>query len=383
MKLLHLADLHIGKRVHGFCMLADQRAVLEQVKNYIALHRPQALILAGDIYDRSNPSAEAIALFSDFVGSVLNDYKTPILAVAGNHDGAELIGYGNQIFDKLNFYIEGVFKSQVRKVQLRDEAGPVNFYLLPFADYQVVRDTLQNPLIKNLDEAAQAVMEIIRADFNEQERNVLITHGYITGGSDPELCDSEKPLSIGGKGNISAGHFEIFDYVALGHLHQAQKIGSDKIRYAGSLLPYSFSEERHKKTITLLELTADSLPKIELLPIAIPHSMHTLRGSLAELLADIRPELKQAYLQIILTDESELVEPKRQLDRCYDNIMLFSIQSRLTMLQNIQLDNAKRKHKEPLAMFADFYHTCTQEAMSTAESDFMKECIAELKGGEL
>lgn len=381
MKLLHLADLHIGKRVHGFCMLADQRAVLEQVKEYIDIHKPQALILAGDIYDRSNPSSEAIALFGEFVSTVLNEYKTTILAVAGNHDGAELIGYGNQIFNKMNFHIEGVFQNIVRKVQLRDEYGEVNFYLLPFADYQVVRDVLHNPTIKNLDEAAQTVMVDINATITVQERNVLITHGYVTGGTDPELCDSEKPLSIGGKGNVSAAHFAMFDYVALGHLHQAQKIGSDKIRYAGSLLPYSFSEEKHKKTITLVDMDAKGVVQIQLLPLTLPHSMHTLKGSLNELLDNVRPELKQAYLQIILTDEGELIEPKRQLDRCYNNIMLFSIESRLNTIASIQLDNAKRKHKAPLDMFADFYQACTQEEMNVAEREFMIASIEQLKGG--
>lgn len=380
MRFLHLADLHIGKKVHGFCMLADQRVVLEQVKTYIQEYQPQAVILAGDIYDRSNPSAEAIALFGEFVSAVLNEYKTPILAVAGNHDGAELIGYGRQIFDKFNFYIEGVFKREVRKVVLHDEYGPVNFYLLPFADYQVVRDILQNPEIKNLDEATQSIMQELQTDFNSAERNVLITHGYVTGGLDPELCDSEKPLSIGGKGNVNAEHFSIFDYVALGHLHQAQKISSEKIRYAGSLLQYSFSEERHKKSITLVEMSATGAVQIELLPISLPHRMHTLTGELQELLENIQPELKDAYLQVILTDEGELIEPKRQLDRHYDHIMLFSIQNRLSALQDIQLANAKRKHKVPLDMFADFYLSCTQAEMNEIERELIVASIEELGG---
>lgn len=381
MKFLHLADLHIGKKVHGFCMLADQRAVLEQVKAYIALHQPHAVILAGDIYDRSNPSAEAIALFSEFVSTVLNDYKTPIMAIAGNHDGAELIGYGNRIFDKFNFYIEGVFNSKIRKVSLLDEYGPVHFYLLPFADYQVVRDILQNPDIKSLDEAMQSVMQDLALELNTQERNVLITHGYVMSGSDPELCDSEKPLSIGGKGNVNAEHFALFDYVALGHLHQAQQIGRPSMRYAGSLLQYSFSEEWHKKSLTLVELAAKGDVHVELLPLALPHAMHTLTGSLTELLNNIQPELKEAYLQIILTDEDELIDPKRQLDRRYERIMLFSIQNRLNALQNIQLSNAKRKHKVPLDMFADFYTACTQEPMNAAECELIAASIEELKGG--
>lgn len=381
MRVLHLADLHIGKKIHGFCMLADQRAVLEQVKEYIGIYRPQAIILAGDIYDRSNPSAEAIALFADFIDSVLNICKTPILAVAGNHDGAELIAYGNKIFDKLNFYIEGVFQPELRKVMLTDEFGPVNFYLLPFADYQVVRDVLRNPDIKSLDEATQIVMEGLKVRINQQERNILITHGYISGSSDPELCDSEKPLSIGGKDNVRAEHFAMFDYVALGHLHQAQKVGSDKIRYAGSLLKYSFSEENHKKTITLVDIDSTGKVGIQLLPLKLPHDMHTLKGTLSELLNDVRPDLKADYLQVILTDDGELLEPKRQLDKCYDNIMLFSLQNRLNTIQHIQLANAKRKHKQPFDMFADFYFASTQESMSESERELIQESIDELKGG--
>lgn len=375
MRLLHVADLHLGKKIFGFDLLEDQKYVLQQIKAYISEYKPDALLLAGDIYDRSNPSAEALGVFDAFAAQVLLELKTPILAVAGNHDGAQLIGYGRQLLGKVGLHVEGVFSAQVRKVVLCDEHGAVNFYLLPFADYQVVRDVLGDSQIKSLNEAMLATMEQLRQDFDPLARNVLLTHGYITGGGDLELSASEKPLSIGGKDYVSADSLAIFNYVALGHLHQAQRVGSDKIRYAGSILKYSFSEEQHKKSVTLVELDGAGQVSIQLLPLQPLHDMRTLVGELAELLQNVRTDLTDCYLQVILTDCGEPIEPKRQLDAIYKRIMLFGMQNRLDTLRHSQLAGIERRNKTPLELCDEFCVFCTEHHLSEAERSILEQLI--------
>ncbi len=378
MRLLHLSDLHLGKKIFGFDLLTDQKFVLKQIKKYIVEHRPDALIIAGDIYDRTTPPAEAIALFDQFLSEVLLQLHTPVLAVAGNHDGAELIGYGRELLSKVQLYMEGRFTRTVRKVTLHDADGGVDFYLLPFAEYQTVRDVLEQNEIQSADQAMQAIMETIQKDLNPQHRNVLITHGYIGGGTPPEICDSEKPLSIGGKSWVSSEHLEIFDYVALGHLHKAQSVGSDKIRYAGSPLKYSFSEEHHKKTVTLVDIDADGIPSIELLPLNCLHDLRTLKGEFADLLHNVRTPMQDCYLQVVLTDTGELYEPKRQLDKVYPYIMLFGMEQRLKEIRSLQENSALRKHKEPTEMLEEFYTFCTDGTMSELERELLVRTMEEL-----
>ena len=226
MRLLHLGDLHFGKVVNSFSMLEDQRYVLEQVKSYIKTYQPDALLLAGDIYDRSVPPARAVALYSEFLKEVLVELKTPVLAVAGNHDGADLINFGHELFEAAHYYVAGRYTKEIKKVVLRDEFGPVNFYLLPFADYAVVRELHEDETVKSLDDAMRVTLAANPIDATE--RNVLLTHAFVVGQSEEILIsDSEKKLVVGGKESVSSAYFEAFDYVALGHLHRTQKVGSD------------------------------------------------------------------------------------------------------------------------------------------------------------
>lgn len=371
MRLLHLSDLHLGKKVFGFDMLPDQKIVLEEIKTFIQQHSPQAVIIAGDIYDRTNPPAEAISLFNNFLSDVLINLKTPILAVAGNHDGAELIGYGRELLSKVNLHIEGSFNKNIRKVTLQDEYGNVDFFLLPFAEHQVVRDVLQDPSIQSPDLAMQSICQLMQSSFTNSHRKVLITHGYIGGGNSPEICESEKPISIGGKSWVSAEHLSQFDYVALGHLHKAQQVNSNKIRYAGSLLKYSFSEQNHQKSATLVDINEYGEVTIQLLPITLPHDMCTLQGSFQDLLTNIRTHLQNSYLQVILTDKEELWEPKRQLDKIYPYIMLFGIAEHLDSIRTLQITSANRKNKPPIEMIEDFYFFCTEQHMSDNERSIL------------
>ena len=377
MRLMHLGDLHFGKMVNGFLMIEDQEFVLEQIKQYIQTYRPDAVMLAGDIYDRSVPPARAVALYNQFLKDLLIELKTPVLAVAGNHDGAELIDFGHELFEAAQYYVAGNFTKIIKKVRLQDDAGPVNFYLLPFADYAVVREALNHPEIKSLNDAMKAIMEANPIDSTE--RNVLITHAFVVGGEAPEQSESEKKLVVGGKESVDATLLEHFDYVALGHLHRTQRVNSDKIRYSGSLLKYSFSEEHYHKSMTMIDLDAEGEISIELLPLKPRRDMRTITGKLDELLT-LEDEGQEDYLRVILTDEGELLEPMAKLRQVYPNVMLLELERRFSEFKGSQLSASARQTKSTEELFADFYEHHRGESLHEAGKQVIEQTIKVMKG---
>ena len=377
MRLMHLGDLHFGKMVNGFLMIEDQEFVLEQIKQYIQTYRPDAVMLAGDIYDRSVPPARAVALYNQFLKDLLIELKTPVLAIAGNHDGAELIDFGHELFEAAQSYVAGNFTKIIKKVRLQDDAGPVNFYLLPFADYAVVREALNHPEIKSLNDAMKAIMEANPIDSTE--RNVLITHAFVVGGEAPEQSESEKKLVVGGKESVDATLLEHFDYVALGHLHRTQRVNSDKIRYSGSLLKYSFSEEHYHKSMTMIDLDAEGEISIELLPLKPRRDMRTITGKLDELLT-LEDEGQEDYLRVILTDEGELLEPMAKLRQVYPNVMLLELERRFSEFKGSQLSASARQTKSTEELFADFYEHHRGESLHEAGKQVIEQTIKVMKG---
>ena len=259
LKIIHTADWHIGKIVNEFSMIDDQKFILNSLIELIRAERPDALVIAGDLYDRSIPPVEAVELLDDVFCKVLLELKTPILVIAGNHDGAERMSFGSKLFINNGLYIAGVFDGEVKKVALHDEYGPVNFYLLPFADPRQIRHIYGEDNISNHDIAFKRVIEEIKKTMNTEERNILIAHGYVTkiGEDEAVTSDSERPLSIGGTDVVNYENFTCFNYTALGHLHGPQRVGTDNIRYSGSLLKYSFSEVNHKKGVNIVEIDAN------------------------------------------------------------------------------------------------------------------------------
>ena len=377
MRLMHLGDLHFGKMVNGFLMIEDQEFVLEQIKQYIQTYRPDAVMLAGDIYDRSVPPARAVALYNQFLKDLLIELKTPVLAIAGNHDGAELIDFGHELFEAAQYYVAGNFTKIIKKVRLQDDAGPVNFYLLPFADYAVVREALNHPEIKSLNDAMKAIMEANPIDSTE--RNVLITHAFVVGGEAPEQSESEKKLVVGGKESVDATLLEHFDYLALGHLHRTQRVNSDKIRYSGSLLKYSFSEEHYHKSMTMIDLDAEGEISIELLPLKPRRDMRTITGKLDELLT-LEDEGQEDYLRVILTDEGELLEPMAKLRQVYPNVMLLELERRFSEFKGSQLSASARQTKSTEELFADFYEHHRGESLHEAGKQVIEQTIKVMKG---
>lgn len=380
MKFFHLADLHIGKKVNGYSMIDDQRVLLNQIVAHLAAEKPDALILAGDIYDRRNPPVEAVALFDDFVSRVVLEQQVPILAIGGNHDGGERLGFANAIQAKAGLHLVGSFTWPLPKVRLYDADGPVDVTLMAYADLAVLHALV--PETAELD-FPQAMDWVLRhTDLDPAARQVLVAHGVVTGDAPLETCDSERELSIGGTEYWQSASLAGFDYVALGHLHQAQRAGSERIRYAGSLMQYSFSEENQQKVMLSVTLDKDGALDVQPLPLVGPRRLVTVKGLLDELLSvPERVRVHQNdYLRVVLEDTGSLLEPMQRLKQCYPNIMLMERQA----LPEVVLDQplpqaAEGTKRSPLDMFAAFYEQVMEEAPGEELCTVMKSVFDEVQ----
>lgn len=380
MRILHTADWHIGKIINQVYMTKDQEYILKELIKIIKEEKPDVIIIAGDLYDRSIPPIEAVELLDWVFSKILLELKTPIIAIAGNHDSADRLSFANKILRDNGLFIEGKFNNKVEKVVLQDEFGPINFYLIPYSDPAQVRYTLKDDNIKNHNEAMKAIINSIK--FNKKERNVAIAHGFITGIEALEKSDSERPLSIGGTDFVSVDYFKDFNYTALGHLHSNQKVSKDNIRYSGSILKYSFSEVNHKKGIVIVDIGEKGEANInfkELVPI---RDMRKIKGQLNKLLD---PKVYgntnlEDYLHVVLTDEGELIDPINKLREVYPNIL--SIEREAYMKENeVALTSAGKgvRHKSKLQLFKNFYSNIMGEELSEEKEEIIKNVIEKLQ----
>lgn len=380
MRFYHLADLHIGKKVNGYSMIDDQKALLAQVTAQIKEEKPAALILAGDIYDRRNPPVEAIGLFDSFVSEVVLTLGVPILAIGGNHDGGERLGFANAIQAKAGLFLAGCFTWPLPKVRLEDADGPVDIYLMAYADLAVLHTLVPETEKMDYPEAMDHILS--HTPLDPQARHVLVAHGVVTGDEALATCDSERSLSIGGTEFWQSEALSDFDYVALGHLHQAQRAGSDHIRYAGSLMQYSFSEEGQQKVMLDVDLDAAGAVVVGALPLTPLHQLVTIQGTLDALLdvpEAVRPH-QADYLRVVLEDEGTLLEPMQRLKQCYPNIMVMERRSGMTAEAGAALPSSATAtvKRSPLEMFTAFYEQMTDDAPTEEMCDVMAQIFAEL-----
>jgi len=375
MKLLHIADLHIGKHVNEFNIIEDQKYILEQILRITDEEKPDGILIAGDVYDKSQPSAEAVELLDEFL-TQLTAFRQPIFIISGNHDSPERLSFGSRIMQKNGLHIVGLFDGVLQKVTLEDEHGIVNIYLLPFLKPAMVKSFFEQS-IESYDEAAQAV--ISTAEINTQERNILLAHQFVVNGTQqPERSESES-LSVGGMDNVDVSTFEIFDYVALGHLHRPQRVGRDTVHYAGSPLKYSFSEARHQKSATLLYLGVKGELSIHQLPLIPLHDLREIKGPIAELLRIGREEAERTedYIHATLTDEEEIYDAIGQLRQVYPNLMALDFENSRTgqaVFSQIAA-SSDVAGKSPMDLFAAFYqmqnnNELTQEQIHVMERTF-------------
>lgn len=317
MKVVHLSDLHLGKRVNEFSMIEDQKYILEQILNIIIENKADAVMIAGDIYDRPVPPVQAVELFDGFLTALMK-INIPVMVISGNHDSAERIGFGADIMSAGRIYMSHAFDGKMQCVTLTDEYGPVNFYMLPFVRSSAVRAYFDAD-IKDYNDAVGAVIQ--RVTCNTDERNVIISHQFVTGA---RTCQSEE-ISVGGLDNVDASVYAIFDYAALGHIHGPQNIG-DNIRYCGTPLKYSFSEINHKKSVTIVELGPKGSVGVDCVPLKPLRDMCEIKGTYMELTArDFYLGLKtDDYYHIILTDEDDVYDAAAKLRVIYPNLMKIS-----------------------------------------------------------
>ena len=374
MKFAHIADLHIGKRVHDFSMLEDQRYILDQMLGIFEEQRVDGILIAGDVYDKVVPSAEAVQLFDEFI-TRLAKLKMPVYMISGNHDSAERLSFGAKLFESSDIYISQVYDGKVKKVGLEDEYGLVNVYLLPFLKPATVRHVLQRDDIESYEDSVTVALQECEVDASQ--RNVLDAHQFVTGA---DRCDSEE-TSVGGLDNVSAEVFDEFDYVALGHIHRPQKMGKETLRYSGTPLKYSFSEVEHKKSVTIVELLEKGNVQINTVPLVPLRDMRKVRGTYMEVTAkeSYTAENKMDYLQITLTDEEDVPGALQKLRTIYPNLMRLEYDNKRTR-ENKEVQAVEtQEQKSELELFGEFYELLNNEPMKEEQTEFMENLIRGLK----
>lgn len=370
MKFLHLSDLHIGKRVNEVSMLDDQAYILDQILDIADTEQPDAVLIAGDIYDRSIPSNEAVTLFDDFLVKLAKRHL-PVLMISGNHDSPERLSFGGRLLDASGIYISPVYHGDIQPITLTDSYGPVHFWLLPFIRPAHVRRFFPDEPIESYTDACRTVISHMPID--PAERNVLITHQFVTGAV---TCESEE-LSVGGTDNVDASIFDVFDYVALGHIHGPQNIGSNRIRYCGTPLKYSFSEADHHKSVTVVTLGKKGTLNLQLSPLLPRHDLRQIRGSFATLTdkSSYEGTTLNDYLHVILTDEEDIPEAVGKLRLIYPNIMKLSYDNTRTRTDQIIDAATDVQRKTPLELFEELYEMQNNQPMSEEQRTFAQDLI--------
>ena len=373
MKFIHTSDWHIGRQLHNVSLLADQRHVLQQLIDYIEQEAVDAVVIAGDIYDRSVPPSTAVELLDEVLTSICMDMKVPVMLISGNHDSAERLRFGSRQLRQAGLHILGSLEQVTEPVIISSATGETAFYGIPYHDPEMVRN-LSGESISTYDEAHTYLVEKILQASTRDTKNVLISHCFIDGA---EESDSERPLSIGGSDRVSYQPCLAFDYVALGHLHAPQYKGAQYIRYSGSILKYSFSEQHQKKGVTLVEIDAKGFSSSKHLPLIPLRDMRILEGEFSALLEQgkVDPH-NDDYLLIRLTDRHAILEPMARLREVYPNVLQLEKPGMLISgEQKMKRETLKRGE---LDMFRDFFEQVYGQTMSDEQDKAIQATIAEL-----
>ena len=387
MKFFHLSDLHIGKQLHRYNLKEDQQVILKEVITYAKELRPDAIVIAGDIYDKSVPSAEAGNVFHEFMTDLSEiTPEIPILIISGNHDSPDRLKYASEILKRHHIYLAGNVperpEEHIEKVTLHDAYGEVDFYLLPFMKPAYVKNIFVDGTPETYSDAVKEIIKREKIDYKDK-RNVLVSHQFYVGekAESPETCDSEV-FSVGGIDNVDIGSVKEFDYVALGHLHGAQCIGKPEIRYCGTLLKYSVSESTQNKSLTVVTLKAKGeKPEIENYPLHPLRDVRKKKGTLDEIIKEAQETEKDDYISITLTDEIDPYKPKEQLERIFSHILEIRVDNQRTRTKLKEMDE-ELVMKDPFTSFAEFYKEMQGREMNGEEETIMKEIFDKAKGVE-
>ncbi|MBU8907562.1 exonuclease SbcCD subunit D [Desertibacillus haloalkaliphilus] len=353
MKLFHTADWHLGKLIQGVYMTEDQRYVLTQFIDAIKEEKPDAVIVAGDLYDRAIPPTEAVNLLDELFEEIVTNLNTPVLAIAGNHDGPDRIDFGNSFMKSNGLHLVGQLRTSLPPVKLRDQYGEVHFHLVPYAEPGMVRHVFADDSIRTHDDAMRVITTKITEALDHQARHVFVGHAFVTakGEQAENTSDSERPLTIGGAEHVPSSYFEAFHYTALGHLHQAHNVSSNQIRYAGSPLKYSVSEENHKKGFYVVELDEFGEVTVEKRLLKPRRDMYTVEAYIDELETH---EMNDDYVFVRLLDENPVLYPMEKVRSVYPNAMHVE---RKIIRQHSEQSNmdVNREQMDELSLFRSFY----------------------------
>ena len=376
MKLFHLSDLHIGKRVNEFSMIEDQKYILTQILYAADQEKPDGILISGDVYDRTIPTAEAVQGFDAFL-TRLSEQKIPAFIISGNHDSAERLAFGSSLMGKSGIYFSKVYDRTVEKIPMQDAYGTVWIYLLPFLRPSTIRHALPERA-EEVQSAADAVrIALEQTKIDEKERNVLLAHQFVTGA---KRCDAEE-LQVGDVDQIPAELFASFEYVALGHIHSPQKVGRETVRYCGAPLKYSFSEAGQEKSITVVELKEKGSVDLRTIPLKPLHDLRKIRGTYLEVTAKSFYENRDCedYLQVTLTDEEDVPDGMAKLRTIYPNLMRLEYDNKRTR-SNAEVRAAERvEEKSELELFQEFYELQNNQSMTEVQEQFVEELLRGMK----
>ena len=374
MKFLHTSDLHIGKKLYEASLYEDQKHMLAELRRLALAEKVDAVVIAGDLYDRSMPPTEAVELLDDFLTGLINE-SIPVIMISGNHDSPERVGFGGRILERQGLYIGGVYDGSLRRVSFRDGEQEVCFVCLPFVKPGVVGKN-------NCQEAVAEILARENIDFQDGKQYVLVTHYFVTGeaGQMPELSESETGTYVGGIDNVTADVFKGFAYVALGHIHKSQRVSGGEIYYSGSPMKYAFSEASQEKTVNIVEVTKEGV-RVEKRPLKPYLDMRVIKGELGAL---ISPEVVNAegvncedYIQAILTDKEALIDPIGTLRSVYPNVLQIVLEKNYAVKEELYSSSFQARQKSIPELFGEFYEMLTGAELSQAQAEAVEEAARE------
>lgn len=373
MKFIHISDLHLGKRLHEVSLIDDQQAILGQILDITDSEKPDGVLIAGDIYDKSVPAAEAVSLFDHFLAE-LAKRRLEVFVISGNHDSPERIAFGSKIMDGAGIHLSPVYDGKITPTTLKDDIGEVDVYMLPFVKPSHVRRFYGDEDINSYTDAVKVAVE--KMGIDSSKRNVLITHQFVTGAT-----RSESEESVGGTDNVDASVFADFDYVALGHLHGPQFCATAKIRYSGTPLKYSFAEAADTKSVTVVTIkNKGENPEVKTVELHPVRNMRKLRGTFDNLINS--SERTEDYVQITLTDEDDIPNAMARLQTVYKNALELRYDNTRTRTEAVLLGAEDIERKTPFELFSEFFKDRNNAEMSGIQQRYIKELIEKIEEEE-
>ncbi len=382
MRILHLADLHLGKILQEESLLEDQKYMLEEIIKKVQEENIEIILISGDIYDRSIPQTDAVDMLDYFLNKLIKDLKKQVFIISGNHDSKERLGFGNKIFENDGLYISSKYEGQIKKVELQDEYGKLNIYLLPFIKPVEVKKYFEDEIL-SYDETIKKIIE--KENIDETQRNIILTHQFVTCiGEEVERTDSET-ISLGGIDNVDISNYDKFDYVAIGHVHRPQRIGRDTARYAGTMLKYSFSEVNHKKTIPIIDFKEKGNINIKLVELTPLRDMREIKGPIEELTKkeNYKNTNTEDYIKAIITNEEPVYDAIGQIRKVYPNVLKLEIQnSKSSVSQNDEKEKELQniKNKSEVELFNEFYKFQNYTELNDEQTQVIENIVKEIKG---